>query len=445
LIKDAALAAGLSILRLVDESIAAVIGHDMDKIDGERDLLVFNLNSQNFDVAVNYIDRGVIEIVAHASGDIGSDDLEEAMFDLFLGDMRAQVLDAEKVLATKKSATIQQKVTQAELQNAYKKVFHKIVPLIDQVIKEAKLPEGQVLDGIILTGNVEQIAKLQPFIEAHLGTKVYNVVRSDETIIRGLTQQSGVLSGQEGTDVYTLSMDVNPLSIGVDVGGIFRKVISRNTVIPTRKRVTVTTVFDDQEWIIVDIIEGERLISSKNQVLGALEIPIPPTQAGVPRVEVAFELDANGILKVSAELKNKQELCLNEAIWEGAESVECMGDIAGGGDTNGLSGPAAECKKIEKCGKVELLVKDTALKYSYAEYDQMVMEAEGSLLIDTEEKDAIERDLQPGKQAFQVIEEVRDPWVQPQSSWMSLPRRIGQWLGWWGYDMPNDVNFHWEF
>lgn len=347
--KDAAALAGLQALRIVNEPTAAAIAYGLDNTDQESNFIVYHLNSQTCDVTVESIDQGIFEILAKASGSIGSEYFQQAVIEHIVGteEMRSQVAKVEETLASKTSANIRLSITKDELNEVYKSIFDKTLPLIKQVLEEANVEIGQI-EGIILTGVPRHVAKIQPFIEQRFGMKAYKGLNSDETIVHGLAVQAQVFAGMDDDWGCPPMMDVNPLSLGIDIGGLFTKIIPRNTVIPTRKFITVTTVMDNQQDIKVRIFEGDRFISSKNNQIGALDIPIPPAPAGLPYVDLVFEVDANGLLTVKAEDEAQRK-------------------------------------------EVKVVVGDILNKRKWEEVDALIMEAENNYDADLVVKEAIER------------------------------------------------------
>ncbi|CZR63152.1 uncharacterized protein PAC_13049 [Phialocephala subalpina] len=319
--KDAAALVGLQALRIVNEPTAAGIAYDLDKPDHESNFIVYNLNSQTCDVTLENIDYGVFEILANASGNIGSDYFEQAVLEHIIGteNMKSQVAKAEEVLSRKTSAKIRHSIAKTELNEVYQSIFEKTLPLIKYVLEEAKVEVGKV-EGVILTG-----------------VRLYQGVSSDEAILKGVAILAQVLSGIDDDWGCPPVMGLNPLSLGIDAGCVFTKVLPRNTVIPTRKQITVTTVMDNQPSIRIQIVEGDRLLSSKNNEIGAFDILVPPAPAGVPYVDIVFEVDAIELLTVKAEDKAERKEVkviigdiLHERKWE--EEVDAINNEIGAFD-----------------------------------------------------------------------------------------------------------------
>lgn len=385
-LRDAGAAAGLEVLRVVKEPTAAGIAYDLDKTEEELAFIVYNLNLKTFDVTVETVDRGVFDVEAYASGEVGGEDFDQAVFDSIISstDLKSRVEDAEKILSIRPTTRIQLSLTRAQRDEVYKKVFDKTVPLIEKVLKEAMMNKTDI-GGIILTGNPQHIAKVQPLIEQYFDLKVYEGLRSNEAILRGLAQQAYVLSHETIDDNCYCSMEVNPTSLGIDIAGIFTKIIPRNTVYPTRKLITIT-ITTNQPSIVLDILEGERLISSKNNHLGRLEIPVPvPVGSTDGDVTIVFEIDADGGLKVEAMDRER-----------GVLGSVVIGDVVG--------------------------------RFSGEELDGMVLEAEGKYEEDLAAKQVM-IELGASEAQFKVVERIfEDGGVVDEVGWL-------EWFGvWWrGY------------
>ena len=356
--KDAGKIAGLEVLRIINEPTAAALAYGLDRKSNER-ILVFDLGGGTFDVSVLEVGDGVFEVLS-TSGDthLGGDDFDKVIVDYLADNFKAnegidlrqdkQALQrlteaAEKAKIELSSATqseinlpfitatpegpkhLDLNLTRAKFEELASKLIDRCRVPVEQALKDAKLKSAE-LDEIVMVGGSTRIPAVLELVKRVTGKDPNQTVNPDEVVAVGAAIQGGVLAG-EVKDI--LLLDVTPLSLGVEtLGGVMTKMITRNTTIPTKKSETYSTAVDGQTNVEIHVLQGEREMASDNKSLGTFRLDgIPPAPRGVPQIEVTFDIDANGILSVTAKDKGsgkEQSISITGASTLSENEVEKM-------------------------------------------------------------------------------------------------------------------------
>ena len=331
--KDAGKIAGLEVLRIINEPTAAALAYGLDKTNKDEKILVFDLGGGTFDVSILELGDGVFE-VASTAGDnhLGGDDWDQRIIDWMADKFQAEngidlrqdkmalqrLKEAAEKAKMELSSTTQANInlpfitadasgpkhldytlTRAEFERITKDLLDRIKKPVEQALKDAGLKTGDI-DEVILVGGSTRMPAVQDLVKKLTGKEPNMSVNPDEVVAMGAAVQGGVLAGDvEGI----LLLDVTPLSLGVEtMGGVMTKMIERNTTIPTRKTEIYSTASDNQTSVEVHVLQGERQMASDNKTLGKFQLTgIPAARRGVPQIEVTFDIDANGIVNVSAK------------------------------------------------------------------------------------------------------------------------------------------------
>ena len=331
--KDAGKIAGLEVKRIINEPTAASLAYGLDKLDEEKKILVFDLGGGTFDISILEIGDGTFEVLATAGNNkLGGDDFDKIVMD-YLADefQKAEGVDlrsdnmslqrlkeaaekAKKELSSTMSTNINlpfitataegpkhlnMDLTRAKFNELTADLVRKTMEPTKQAMKDAGLANSDI-DDVLLVGGSTRIPAVQDAVKNFIGKDPHKGINPDECVAAGASIQAGVLTG-EVNDI--LLLDVTPLSLGIEtLGNVFTKIIERNTTIPAKKSQVFSTAADNQTAVDIHVLQGERAMSYDNTTLGRFQLTnIPPAKRGVPQIEVAFDIDANGIVNVTAK------------------------------------------------------------------------------------------------------------------------------------------------
>merc|ERR1711944_73335 len=390
--KDAGQISGLNVLRVINEPTAAALAYGMDKAE-DKVIAVFDLGGGTFDVSILEIQKGVFEVKStNGNTFLGGEDFDNALLEHLVGefkkeqgiDLRKDAMALQRVREAAEKAKVElssavqtdinlpyltmdqtgpkhmnMKLTRAKFEAIVADLIRKTVEPCNKAMKDAEVSKSDIGE-VILVGGMSRMPKVQETCKDIFGRNPSKAVNPDEAVAMGAAIQGGVLAG-DVTDV--LLLDVTPLSLGIEtLGGVMTKLINRNTTIPTKKSQVFSTAADGQTQVEIKVYQGEREMAAANKLLGQFQLTgIPPAPRGVPQVEVTFDIDANGIVNVSARDKGtgkEQSIVIQSSGGLSKDAIENMvRDAEKFADEDRI-----KKERVEKCNQAEGIIHDTESK-----------------------------------------------------------------------------------
>ena len=448
--KDAGRIAGLEVIRIINEPTAASLAYGLDK-KGEKTILTYDLGGGTFDVSVLSIENGVFEVLA-TNGDthLGGEDFDNKVVEYFvklikqkygkdlkdphykraLARLKREVENAKRILSSQQMTKIEiealfddvdfsEQLTRAKFEELNMELFKKTMKPVELVLKDAKKTVDEI-DEVVLVGGSTRIPKIQELLKNHFNGKSPNKsVHPDEAVAAGAAVQAAALNGENQHDIVLL--DVTPLTLGIEtVGGVMTPIIDRNSYIPVKKTKTFSTVQDGQTQVNISVFEGERSMIKDNNLLGQFMLEgIPSAPRGQPQIDVTFELDANGILTVSAVEKGsgqENEITIkNDRNRLSDEEIERL--VKEAEDAAEDDKKAREIAQLKN--QLEMSIYDVKNKLDSEKDDNIVDE------IDDDDKDKLEEALDDAQDWMQSSEDAdKDAWQEKVDSFDSATRPI---------------------